>query len=58
MGGRHRETKRCQDSFTPGAAAGIIVCDEDERGEAVLILGATPATGLVPTFRSEPPIWD
>jgi hypothetical protein len=58
MGGRDRETKLRQDSFTPGAAPLIIVCDEDERGKAVLILGAPPAAGLAPTIRSKPPIWD
>jgi len=57
MGGRHGETKRRQDGFTPGAAPGIIIRNEDERGEAVLILGAPPTAALAPTIRSKPPIW-
>lgn len=58
MGRRDREMKRRQDSFTPGTAPGIIVCDEDERGKTVLIPRAPPAAGLAPTIRTKPPIWD
>ena len=50
MGRRYCKTKRRQDCFAARATAGVIICDQDERRKAVLVIGTPPATGLFSAF--------
>ena len=50
MGRRYCKTKRRQDGFAPRATSGVIVCDQDERCVAILVIGTPPATGLATAF--------